>query len=62
MVEASQFHYEGGIQSFVEYLNRTKEALHEEPIYVEGSRDEIIVEIAMQYNKGYDGQLVLFCE
>ncbi|WP_428912487.1 DNA topoisomerase (ATP-hydrolyzing) subunit B [Niallia sp. Krafla_26] len=55
-----EFHYEGGIQSYVEYLNRTKEPLHEPPIYVEGSRNGVIVEVAMQYNKGYDGQLYSF--
>lgn len=54
-----EFHYEGGIQSFVEYLNRTKETIHE-PIYVEGSRDGVIVEIAMQYHKGYDDNLYSF--
>jgi DNA gyrase subunit B len=54
---SESFHYEGGIQSFVQHLNRTKEVLHEVPIYVEGSRDDIIVEVAMQYNQGYDGHL-----
>lgn len=46
-------HYEGGIVSFVEYLNRTKEALHSEPIYYEGSKETSTVEIAMQYNDTY---------
>jgi len=47
------FHYEGGIKSFVEYLNRNKEVLHEKSIYVEGKKDDYIVEIALQYNDGY---------
>jgi DNA gyrase subunit B len=45
--------YEGGIISFVEHLNGTKMALHEEPIYVEGHKDNISVEIAFQYNDGF---------
>lgn len=47
-------HYEGGIISFVEYLNKTKDALHQNVIYVEGSKDANIVEVAMQYNDGYN--------
>lgn len=46
-------HYEGGIVSFVEYLNRTKEALHTPPIYYEGNKEATFVEIAMQYNDSY---------
>jgi DNA gyrase subunit B len=47
------YKYEGGIVSFVEYLNRNRIALHEHPIYVEGNRDNISVEIALQYNDSY---------
>lgn len=47
-------HYEGGIISFVEYLNKTKDTIHDNVIYVEGSKDANIVEIAMQYNDGYN--------
>jgi DNA gyrase subunit B len=47
------FYYEGGIKSFVEYLNRNKEVLHDKTIYVEGKKDDYIVEIALQYNDGY---------
>ncbi|MBC8061573.1 MAG: DNA topoisomerase (ATP-hydrolyzing) subunit B [Clostridiaceae bacterium] len=47
------FFYEGGIKSFVTYLNRNKESLQTEPIYVEGSRDDYAVEIALEYNDGY---------
>lgn len=48
-----EFCYEGGIKSFVSYLNRNKEILHPEPIYVEGVKDDYIVEIALQYNDSY---------
>ncbi len=48
-----EFHYEGGIVSFVEYLSRNKETLHPTPIYFQGSRDRVQVEIAMQYNISY---------
>ncbi|MFL0248561.1 DNA topoisomerase (ATP-hydrolyzing) subunit B [Candidatus Clostridium stratigraminis] len=47
------FYYEGGIKSFVEYLNRNKEVLHDKTIYVEGKKDDYMVEIALQYNDGY---------
>ncbi len=52
--------YEGGIVSFVEYLNRNREVLHEPPIYVEGERDNIQVEIALQYNDGYSENIYSF--
>jgi DNA gyrase subunit B len=54
------FHYEGGIKSFVEYLNRNKEKLHSEPIYIEGKKDDCLVEIAMQYNDGYTENIFAF--
>ena len=54
------YHYEGGIKEFVAYLNRNKEVLHPEPIYVEGERDGIIAEISLQYNDGYNENLYSF--
>jgi len=54
------FRYDGGIVEFVKYLNRTRETIHEQPIYVEGSRDKIYCEIAMQYNDGYSENLYSF--
>ncbi|MDR0405494.1 MAG: DNA topoisomerase (ATP-hydrolyzing) subunit B [Clostridiales bacterium] len=56
-----ELHYEGGIRSFVEYINRNREALHEEVIYVTGDKDDAMVEIAMQYNDGYNENIVSFC-
>lgn len=55
-----EFYYEGGIKSYVEHLNRTKEAIHEEPVYVEGARDGIQIEIALQYNEGYTSNIYSF--
>lgn len=54
------YHYEGGIKEFVSYLNRNKEVLHSEPIYVEGERDGIIAEVSLQYNDGYTENLYSF--
>jgi DNA gyrase subunit B len=48
-----RFQYEGGIASFVEHLNRNKETLPTKPISIEGERDGVVVEIAMQWNDGY---------
>jgi len=55
-----KFHYEGGIREFVKYLNRNKEVLNDEPIYVDGVKDDIIVEIAMQYNDSYNENIFSF--
>jgi len=59
-VKQNEYHYEGGIKSYVEHLNRTKEVLHEEPIYMEGDKDGISVEIALQYNEGYTDNIYSF--
>jgi len=47
------YRYDGGIKEYVEYLNKNKEKLHEEVIYTEGEQEDIIVEIAMQYNNAF---------
>ena len=53
-------HYAGGIREFVSYINRNKNALHEDVIYMSGSREDSECEIAMQYNDGYNEILVSF--
>lgn len=62
MPEYEEFCYEGGIKSFVEYLNRKKaaELLHEEVIYFRGNKDTSIAEIAMQYNDTYNETILSF--
>ena len=48
------FHYEGGIREFVEYLNKSKEALYPNVIYCEGTKDNVYVEVALQHNDSYN--------
>lgn len=55
-----EYYYEGGIKSFVEYLNRNKEPLHEQTIYVEGIKDGVSVEVALQYHDGYNENIFSF--
>ena len=54
------FHYDGGIRSFVEHLNRKKTKINETPIYFNGTKDDIVVEIAMQYNDTYQENIYSF--
>lgn len=55
-----EFHYEGGIKSYVEHLNHNKTVLFEDPIYIEGEQQGIVVEAAMQYTDGYHTNLLSF--
>ncbi len=52
--------YEGGIKHYVEYLNKNKDVLFEEPIYVEGEEKGITVEVAMQYTDDFHSNLLTF--
>ncbi|MHB8753940.1 MAG: DNA topoisomerase (ATP-hydrolyzing) subunit B [Candidatus Acidiferrales bacterium] len=49
----SEFRFTGGIAEFVKHLNRGKQVLHDSPIYMEGKRDTVDMEIALQYNDSY---------
>ncbi|MDR2946062.1 MAG: DNA topoisomerase (ATP-hydrolyzing) subunit B, partial [Candidatus Adiutrix sp.] len=58
--EFQEFHYKGGIIEFVQYMNRQKTPLHDKPIYLEGQNDNIVVEVAFQYNDSYTEQVLSF--
>ena len=51
--EKKEFHFDGGIKSFVEHLNRKKEKINPQPIYFNGRRDDAVVEVAMQYTDDF---------
>lgn len=54
------FKFDGGVKSFVDFLNKAKKPLHPEPIYFEATRDNVEVEIALQYNDGYSENIFSF--
>ena len=54
------YHYEGGIKSFVEFLNINKTCLFDEPIYIEGVKDGSAMEVALQWNDGYSENVLSF--
>ena len=60
MEQSDTMCYEGGIREFVRYINKNKNPIHEDVIYLSGSKDEAIAEIALQYNDGYNETLVSF--
>jgi DNA gyrase subunit B len=51
------FQFEGGIRSFVEHLNRNREVLNQPPVYIQGERDSILIEIALQYNDSFTSNI-----
>ena len=57
---AHTFYYEGGIESFAAYLNQNKTVLHPQPIYISGEREGVRLEVALQYNDGYNEVLLSF--
>ena len=63
-IRTDEFLYEGGIAEFIKHLNRTKQVLHEKPIYIEGEREipngTLSMEIALQYNDSYADQVFSF--
>ncbi len=52
-------HFEGGIKEFVKYINRNKEVLHDDVIYFEAEREDMMVEVAMQYTTSYNSSTIL---
>jgi DNA gyrase subunit B (EC 5.99.1.3) len=55
-----KFHYEGGIVEFVRYINKTKNVLHDKPIYITGQRDDVLIEAALQYTDSYSENIHTF--
>lgn len=58
--EKREYNFEGGIKSYVEYLNQNKTVLFDEPIYLEGEQQDITVEVSLQYTDGYHSNLLSF--
>ena len=55
-----EFQYQGGIVSFVEYMNKNKTVIHPKPIHLEGEKEGIYIDIALQYNDGYAENIFSF--
>ncbi|HEV4787087.1 TPA: DNA topoisomerase (ATP-hydrolyzing) subunit B [Streptococcus pneumoniae] len=58
--QTKHYHYEGGIASYVEYINENKDVIFDTPIYTDGEMDDITVEVAMQYTTGYHENVMSF--
>ena len=58
--DIKEYHFEGGIISFVEHLNRNKDVLHAKPIFIAGTKDTTMVEVAIQYNDSYIENMLTF--
>lgn len=58
--KTKEYVFEGGIVSFVEYLNKGRNVIHKKPIYMEAEKDDVSIELAMQYNETYSEQLFSF--
>ncbi|MFH5836980.1 DNA topoisomerase (ATP-hydrolyzing) subunit B [Proteiniclasticum sp. C24MP] len=59
-IKEESYFYEGGIKSFVEYLNRNKEVLHKDVMYIDEMKDEYIVEIGLQFNDSYSENIFTY--
>ena len=58
--QKKEFHYEGGIKEFVTYLNKSKEALYDQIMYFEGTKNGVYVEVALQHNDSYNESVYTF--
>jgi DNA gyrase subunit B len=58
--KSTEFKYNGGIAEFIKHLNRGKQVLHDKPIYMEAERDNVAMEIGLQYNDGYSESVFSF--
>ncbi|HHA7914476.1 TPA: DNA topoisomerase (ATP-hydrolyzing) subunit B [Streptococcus pneumoniae] len=58
--QTKHYHYEGGIASYVEYINENKDVIFDTPIYTDGEMDDVTVEVAMQYTTGYHENVMSF--
>ena len=59
-IKKREYQYDGGIKSYVEYLNENKDVLYNEPIFLEDKQEDIIVEVALQHTTGYHLNLLSF--
>jgi DNA gyrase subunit B len=59
-VKSHDFKFDGGVREFVQYLNKNKGAIQKEPIHLEATRDGVIVEVALEYNEGYNENIFSF--
>ncbi|HPZ22388.1 MAG TPA: DNA topoisomerase (ATP-hydrolyzing) subunit B [Bacillota bacterium] len=58
--ESNKYKYEGGLRSYIEFLNKNRDVIHKKIIYFEGVRDDVAVEFAMQYHTGYQENIFSF--
>jgi DNA gyrase subunit B len=56
----AEFMFDGGLKQFVEYLNKNKTVLHKEPVYFTGVRDDVEIEVGLQYNDGFNETMFSF--
>jgi DNA gyrase subunit B len=58
--QEGEFHFKGGIVSFVEYFNKNKDLVHETPIYIAGEKEQVQVEVGLQYNTSYTERILSY--